>query len=216
MPEREPIGWLETVTLTGSEEPARVVFEERRGNDVILRQVDPGEPTPPRTPLCEGDRPVVMAAVSHIGIHTSSEVGAIADLVHAMRVVPVRREGSVIYARSLRHGEEDDGRRVHIRPGDTVSFEAGAIVAELDAIDAREATESGYVPLAGVLSAWFHLGPEDWMAELVRYALAAARRLDMANELLIRARAIEGEVNASPRLSGPELRRYMSNIVGFV
>jgi len=217
MPEREPVCWLDNVTLAGSDEPVKVVLEERRGNELILRQVDPGEPTPPRIPMFEGDRLVVMTAISHIGIHSSGEVGAIADLIHSMRVVPVRREGSTIYARSLRLGEPDDGQRIHIRPGDTISFEAGAIVAELDAIDAREdATESGYVPLAGVLSAWFHIGPSDWPAELVRYALAAARRLDMANELLIDVQSLEDEVNANPRMPGPQVRRRIFNALGSV
>ena len=54
MSEREPIGWLETVTLEGSEESVTVVLEERQGNVVLLRQVDPCYPPPPRTPLYEG------------------------------------------------------------------------------------------------------------------------------------------------------------------
>jgi hypothetical protein len=144
-------------------------------------------------------------------------VGAIADLVRSMRVVPVRREGTTVYARSLRLGESDNGARVHIRPGDNVAFEAGALVAELDAIDAREdATESGYVPLAGVLSAWFHIGSKDWSPELVRYALAAARRLDMANELLVDAFALEEEVNIEPRMPGPQVRRRIYKVLGSV
>jgi len=134
-----------------------------------------------------------------------------------MRGVPVGREGSTVYTRSLRLGEPDEGQRVHTRPGDTVSFEAGAIVAELDAIDAREdAFESGYVPLAGVLSAWFQIGANDWPAELVRYALASARRLDMANELLTRVQSLEEEANADPTMPGPQVRRRLFNVLGSV
>lgn len=217
MTEPEPVGWLETVTLEGSDEPVRVVLEERRGNELILRQLDPGEPLPSRIPIFEGDNLVVMTAISHIGIHSTADVGAIADLVHSMRVVPVRREGTTVYARSLRLGESDNGARVHIRPGDNIAFEAGAVVAELDAIDAREdATESGYVPLAGVLSAWFHIGSEDWAPEVVRYSLAAARRLDMANELLVDAFALEEEVDAEPRMPGPQVRRRLYKVLGCV
>lgn len=213
----EPVGWLETVTLEGSDEPVRVVLEERRGNELILRQLDPGEPLPSRIPILEGDNLVIMTAISHIGIHSSAEAGAIADLVHSMRVVPVRRDGTTVYARSLRLGEPDNGARLHIRPGDNIVFEAGAIVAELEAIDAREdVTESGYVPLAGVLSAWFHIGSQDWAPEVVRYALAAARRLDMANELLVDAFALEEEVNAEPRMPGPQMRRRLYKVLGCV
>jgi hypothetical protein len=42
MPEREPVGWLDEVTLAGSDEPVQVVLEERRGNELILRSASPG------------------------------------------------------------------------------------------------------------------------------------------------------------------------------
>lgn len=217
MSERDPVGWLESVTLEGSDEPVRVVLEEHRGKELILRQLDPGEPAPARIPIFEGDRPIVMTAISHIGIHSSANAGEVADLIHSMRVLPVRRDGTTVYARSLRLGEEDTGARVHLRPGDNIAFEAGAIVAELDAIDAREEeTESGYVPLTGVLAAWFHFGSTDWPPELIRYALAASRRLDTANELLVEARALEDEINQASRMSGPQVRRRLYRMLGSV
>jgi hypothetical protein len=138
------------------------------------------------------------------------------DLIHSMRIVPVRREGSVVYARSLRLGEPDDGRRVHVAPGDQVRFEAGAVLAELEAIDSHERpTESGHKPITSVLSAWFHFGREPWDDSAVRYVLAAARRLDMANELFIRVRQLEGDINKGG-LTGPQLRRKLFDVVGFV
>jgi hypothetical protein len=217
MAEREPVGWLETVTLEGSDEPVKVVLEERQGNVVFLRQVDPCDPPPARTPMFEGDQLVVMTAISHIGVHSTPDAHVISDLITAMRVVPVRKEGTTIFARSLSLGEADDGRRIHVRPGDSITFEAGAIKAELDAIDAREqATESGHVPLSPVLAAWFHIGRENWDDSLVRYALAAARRLDMANELLIRAKEVERSINASPDMPGPDLRRSMFAMLGLI
>jgi len=215
--DQEPTGWLETVTLEGSDEPVRVLLEERQGDLVLLRQVDPCDPEPPRTPIYESDQLVVMVAVSHIGVHSTAEIGVVSDLIHSMRVVPVRREGTTIFARSLTLAEPDDGRRVHIRPGDSIVFEEGAITAELDAIDAREqATESGYAPLAPVLLAWFKFGREGWDDGVVRYALAAARRLDMANELLIRSRDVEALINENPEMPGPDLRRAMFNMLGTV
>lgn len=80
MTEPDPVGWLETVTLEGSNEPVRVVPEERRGNGLILRQLNPGEPLPSRILVFEGDNLVVMTAFSHIGIHSSGDVGAIAAI----------------------------------------------------------------------------------------------------------------------------------------
>lgn len=215
MDDVDPKGWLETVTLLGSDIPVRVRLEEREGKRVFLRQVDPNEENPPRVPIFEGDELIVLAAYSHTGLHTTPEPGPVSDLVHSMRIVPLRREGSTVYARTLRHGEEDDGRRVHVRPGDNLVLESVAV--ELDAIDAnQESTESGYVPLTSVLSAWFSTNPQSWPEALIRYALAAARRLDMANELLIRVRAIEDEVNANPDLPGPQIRRGIFTVVGNV
>jgi hypothetical protein len=216
MAEPQPVGWLSDVRLAGSDEPVKVVLEERRGTQLILRQTDPSEPDPPRIPMYEGDQVVVMTAISHLGFHATGEVGNNADLVHSARVVPVRREGNLVYARTLKRGEPDDGRRVHVRPGDSVTFEEGSITAELDAIDDREqATESGYAPLTSVLSAWFSFGREHWDDNAVRYVLAAARRLDMANEMFIKVREIEAEINAGD-LPGPQLRRRVFLIVGCI
>jgi len=195
MSEREPDRWLDSVRLEGAEEVVRVTLEERRGNYVLVRQVDPAEPESERIPIYAEDEIAVMFAISHVGIHSTSEVGNISDLVHSMRVVPVRQEGNVVYARSLRDEEPDDGRRVHIRPGNSVTVEEGALSVDLDCIDAKEdATESGYVPLTSVLNTWFSFGRDGRDDNAVRYLVAAARRLDMANEMLIRVRRLTGEI----------------------
>jgi len=83
--ERRPKGWLETVTLAGATEPVLVTLEERPGHRVPLRQVDPREPTPSRVPLFDGDELVVMHAISHVGLHTTSEPGDMTRFVISMR-----------------------------------------------------------------------------------------------------------------------------------
>jgi len=217
MPDAEPIVWMETVTLPESDVPVLVVLEERQGNQVLVRQVDPGEPKPARIPIYDGDHVTVMTAYSHIGIHQLETSEDNSDLVPSMRIVPVSHENNnEVWARTLRHGEPDDGRRVHVRPGGQVRFDQGTLVAELDAIDAHEvATESGYVPLASVLSTWLAFGREHWDDDAVRYLGAAARRLDVANEMFIRVRALETEVNTNS-FSGPQLRRRLFAVVGLI
>lgn len=207
---------MDSVTIAEGGSPQRVILHARIDNQVIVRLRDPGEPDPPRIPVYTGDTIEVMTAISHFGLHAEEVSDGRSDLIHSMRVVPVRREGNQVFARTLRHGEADDGRRVHVMKGDQLRFEVGAVTAELAAIDAAgEATESGHVPIAPVLSTWIRIDPSNWTEGTVRYVLAAARRLDMANELFIRVREVEAFVN-SASLSGPQFRRQLLNVIGLV
>lgn len=60
-------------------------------------------------------------------LNTTSEVGDMSGLVMSMRLVETRREPGHVYARTLRHGEADDGRRIHIEPGDAFTIEAKTV-----------------------------------------------------------------------------------------
>lgn len=216
MKDAEPVGWLETVVLKGSDEPIRVTLEERRGSRVLLHQVDPEDPEPQRVPIYEGDELVVMTAVSHMSIHTSSVVGDDSGFLFSYRVVPVRREEGVVYARTLRRGERDSGQRVHVRPGDSLRFEANDVVAELDHIDALEpASPSGHVPLTPVLWTWLTLRSQESQPERMRYLLAAARRLDTANLLLTAVEDRRGDLSQE-QLGAPATRRALFELVGAV
>ncbi len=116
--------WVETATLSGSQTPVRVVLNGREGGQVFVRQLDLAEPEPERVSLHPGEELVVMQAISHTGLHATADQTS--DMLLGMRVLPVRRQGSVVYARSLRHGEEDTGQRVHVRPGGSIEIEEGA------------------------------------------------------------------------------------------
>ncbi|WP_300010992.1 hypothetical protein [Pseudonocardia sp.] len=133
------------------------------------------------------------------------------------RIVPVRREGTTVFGRTLRHGESDDGRRVHLRPGDDFSIEPGGLEIELDAIDEREATafaDGEYVPITPVLWIWMSIGAGG-ADDKVRYLLAAARRLDAANVLLgdVERRR---QVLAGDGLAGPAIRRELFGLISAV
>lgn len=212
----EPVAWLESVVLTEGAEPVRVTLEDRQGSRVLVRQLDPGEPEPSRVPLYEDDEIVLMQAISHIGVNTSSEVSDTKGFLFGIRIVPVRREAGAVYARTLRRDEPDSGQRVHVRPGEKLSLEAGSVVAELDHIDDLEApSASGYVPLAPVLWTWLAIGQKGDQSERTRYLLAAARRLDTANLLLMEVEQRRDDLERE-ELAGPALRRSSFELVGAV
>jgi hypothetical protein len=149
--------------------------------------------------------------------HTS-EVGRVDDLIAWVRVVLHGREDGTVYGRSLRQGERDDGRRIHVRPGEQLVFEPGALAVSLDEIDRREpATETGHVNLAPVIWAWLQLSPP--AAESVRYVLAAARRLDAANRLLLSVQQAGERLSADAEagdVPGPVLRRHFADMLSSV
>jgi hypothetical protein len=214
MPAGEPTAWLSEVALKGASAPVRVIFVRREGHNVIVRQIDPGDGTPPRVPLWDGDHIVVMQALSHIGINTNPEVGDVTGFLFGLRIVETRRERGTVYARTLKLGEVDDGSRVHVAPGEQVTLEAGAITVELDYLDSlEEPSESGYVSLTPVLATWYSVGPHD--PTKVRYLLAAARRLDEANRRLIDVEQ-HRKALGDDGLAGPAIRRHVNALIGGV
>lgn len=212
--------WLEArVTEEGQNSDVPIVIDAREGSTVYLRHADPPDPPdPPRVHIRPGDRVVMTTPIAAASVNATAEVGRVDDMITWLRVVLDRREGGKVYARTLRQGEPDDGRRVHVRPGEEFVFEAGAVVVSLDEIDSREPpTETGYVNLAPVLWAWLQFAPPS--AESVRYVLAAARRLDAANGLLLsiqRARDNLAVDREAGNVAGPVLRRHFTEMLSSV
>lgn len=173
---RPLMGWLGAEPGHADKSP---IFVRREG---IVREKGPCDPDPVRIPFYQGDEVKTMQAISHTSLNTTAEVGDMSGLVVSMRLVETRREPDHVYARTLRHGEDDDGRRIHLETGEAFTIEQ--LTVELDHIDAQEKpTESGYVPLTPVLWSWLSIGERD--ESMYRFLLAAARRLDQANEMLM-------------------------------
>jgi hypothetical protein len=214
--EVQPVGWMDRVFLEGSTQPVRVILHSRDGNRVFIRHLDPPDgDDPPRFPIYPGDELVVMTPVHSIGHHLTDEVGRVDDLLFGTRVMEVRREPGRVIVRTMRRGEADDGRRVHVRPGDQVVFEEGALVAQLEAIDDLERGEAtGYSPVTPALWSWMRLGVGHDEAT-VRYLLAAARRLDAAARLLAQLEELRTQLNRTD-LAGPAWRRALFELVGTV
>lgn len=217
LPDPEPIYWLGNVTLEGADTPVAVVLDGREDNQVFVRQADPADGEPPRIPIFDGEHIVMMTAIAAVSLNQTEEVGRVDDLVTWLRAVPVRREGNTVFARTLKHGEPDEGHRVHLRPGDQLSFEQGAVVIELDAIDEKESAgvaEGEYVPITPVLWSWMSVGGGHDQGK-VRYLLAAARRLDAANVLLADVDQRRREL-AREGLTGPVIRRGFFGLIAAV
>ncbi|MGW5751298.1 light-mediated development protein DET1 [Nocardia rhamnosiphila] len=158
-------------------------------------------------PIYQDDELVVMVPISHLGLHTTPAGGD--GFLISQRVVPVRRDNGVVYARPLVHDEPDDGRRVHIRPGEKVAIEPRV---ELDYIDRWEGDGvTGYVPLTPVLFTWMAIAAPASVS-VSRYLLAAARRLDQAQALFQR---VEDLRQTEPE-GAPAARRAIFALVGAV
>ena len=103
------------------------------------------------------------------------------------RIVPIRREGNVVYARTLRRGEEDTGEAVRLEAGDRLVIPAGEFV-----VDSRDIDElynpkgpGGYRPVANTVWSWYRIAPEQLGFFL--FFVALARRTDAAHALWVLA-----------------------------
>jgi hypothetical protein len=207
--------FLGKIALKTADDMVNVTLYERDGSKVLIRQVDPCDVDSGPVEIFDGDEIQLMEAISHIGLNTNSGVGSVDGFMFGMRVVPDRVEGTTVYARSLRRGETDDGRRVHTIPGGNLTFAAGSIVAELDHIDDQlPPTSSGHVPLTPSLWTWLSLG-DGHDESKTRYVLAAARRLDTANLLLIEVQTRIDALNQAG-IAGPAIRLNLFEMVGTV
>ena len=107
------------------------------------------------------------------------------DFLFAGRIVPLRRDGNLVYARTLRRGEEDTGEGVPLEAGDQLVFPAGELV-----VDSRDIDEyynpiglGGYRPVANTVWTWSQIAGEELGFFLFFFALA--RRTDAAHALWV-------------------------------
>ncbi|UTT48923.1 light-mediated development protein DET1 [Rhodococcus gordoniae] len=203
--ERVPVGYIGEVQRENWPAPERAVFHSRVGHILYVRAADPCDPESERIPVYEGDEVVVLEHYSHIGHHTEKE-GSDGFLL-SQRIVPAREEHGKVFARTLEHGEHDDGRRCHVRPGDELVINPQV---QLDYVDEWEGQDvHGYVPLTPVLWTWMAFGTHH-SDDKHRYLLAAARRLDRAQTLF---QQVEGLRQFSPE-GDPAKRRVIFELIG--
>jgi hypothetical protein len=168
-----------------------LVLDEVVGDVVYVREADPGDDPTTRGQVDPGQRVVTASPVGCIAIHLTDQVGE-NDAIYWLRVVPDGREPGLVLARTLRPGEEDDGRRVHVRPGERLELPEGAVQISLDGIDHfyRDIDpERPHGSMAAVVRVWEVTGGIN-PAELGRLVQAAAHRLDSSAYLLPRLQAV--------------------------
>ena len=97
------------------------------------------------------------------------------------RIVPIRREGNIVYARTLRRGEEDTGEAVNLEAGDRLVIPAGELVIDFRDIDElyNPKGSGGYRPVANTVWSWYQIATEKLEFFLLVFALA--RRTDAAH-----------------------------------
>ena len=126
------------------------------------------------------------------------------EFLTAGRIVPVRREGNKVFARTLRHGEVDTGESVTVQAGEQLVFEPGALSIDSRQIDAQSPKGLGdYAPVANTVWTWYRIAPEKLGFFLFIFSLA--RRIDAAHALwalAIQARNKAREEGGIPRRSG--------------
>lgn len=103
--------FLGNVAPKAPDEIVVVTLYQRNGSHMLVRQVNPCDIDPKPVEIFDGDGIQLVEAISHVGLHTNSEVESVDGFMFEMRVVPDRVEGTTVCARSLRRGENDDGRR---------------------------------------------------------------------------------------------------------
>ena len=119
------------------------------------------------------------------------------DFLFAGRLVPLGRKGNIVYARSLRPGEEDTGEVVHVKAGEKLVIPAGELIIDSRKIDAyyNPAGPGGYAPVANMVWTWYQIAPEELGFFL--YFFALARRTDAAHALWASAIQARGDARAA-------------------
>ncbi len=212
-PGAAPLGGYLRVQVDGDPTPVPVAVEGREGDSLLVRRLEPNE-DPPWVAHDPSVREVILVTpVRYVGINRTAEVGRTDDLITAMRVIEVRREGSVVYGRTLSPTEPDPGTAVLLKPGDSFCLEPGMMTVSIAAIDAAESKGvEGYVPVTGVLWSWMSTAPPAY-EHGYRYLLATARRLDAARTLLDQVRDL---LDQEPPSVGPALRSHLWRTVSTV
>lgn len=139
----------------------------------------------------QADQGQELIEIRALSLNLTPEVG-VDDVLVAVRIVPDGREGKVVFARTLRPEEDDDGTPVVVNPalGERLQFRSGSIEMSIQNVD-RYATSGpdGYAPITNTIWTWLSIGnPVD--PDLFRYLLAAARRLDGTQALLTQISSI--------------------------
>ncbi len=150
--------------------------------------------------------------ITHIGLHLGAQVGE-DDIIVGVRVVPTKREGRTVFARTLNFEEQDNGEAITGEPGDPLLFPAGSMKITIADVDRySEPTSDGYAPVANTVWSWNAIPPLKHPQARHNYLLAAARRLDTAHGHSVEA--LKGLTSSSSQSSFLKARAVMFEALG--
>ena len=123
-----------------------------------------------------------MKPITHLSLNLAPD-DRVNSMLLSLRVVPDGRDGNVVYGRTLRWGEVDDGSGVEIREGEHFKIRKGRLSVDLEHVDSlSEPGRWGYAPVTNTIWTWYQLGKNPDPA--VYLALVSlARRVDTAYAL---------------------------------
>lgn len=98
------------------------------------------------------------------------------------RIIPIKREGNIVFARPLRRGEMDTGEVIQLNPGDKIVIPAGELTFHVRDIDEcfNPMESDGYRAVANTVWTWYSIthGAE---LDFFLFLFALARRTDAAH-----------------------------------
>ena len=109
------------------------------------------------------------------------------------RLVPIKREGNIVYARPLRPGEKDTGETVKLQAGDRLVIPAEELVFNSREIDAYYNPKGfgGYAPVANTVWTWDQIKTE--RLDFFLFFFSLSRRADAAHTLWASAMQARGK-----------------------
>ena len=155
---------------------------------------------------------MAIGPITYMSLNFGPQVGE-DDGIVGVRVVPTKREGRTVFARTLNFGEPDNGEAITVEPGDTLLFPAGSMKITLADVDRySEPASDGYASVANTVWSWLAIPPRAHPREVHNYILAAARRLDIAHVHSVGA--LSGLTNSSDQSSFLKARAVMFEALG--
>ena len=127
---------------------------------------------------------MVTEPITYISLHLGPNTGA-NDAVIGVRVVPDRKVGNVVYARTLNDGELDTDEAITLDVGEKLVCPPGSVKVTIRDVDRyAKLHPDGYAAATNTVWTWLQIPPHS-DETFFNYLLAVSRRLDMTHALCL-------------------------------
>lgn len=124
--------------------------------------------------------------ITHLSMNLGPNVGG-NDALLGVRIVPVRKDGDTIIAKTLNHGQPDSGEGIARHANEKLLLPPGYAKITIQDVDKENSPHAdGYAAVSNTIWTWLQFGPSPDPV-LFRFLFAAARRLDSAHDLCVDA-----------------------------